>query len=153
LSRDELLRAVESLQSLDLNEDEWWTPEEIAPRGRPFPAGKPGVPPRWRRAQADSPRERQFLIRLGSRADEQRVVEALPPRLTSLHRRGEGVEVSLGTVKLAVEATDRPENGFATVRRLYLQEYQAADAEGRGFVERKHLDDAEFLRVLHRLAD
>jgi len=63
------------------------------------------------------------------------------------------VELSLETVTLAVEVAARPVNGFATVRRLYLQEYQAADAEGRGFVEKKHLDDAEFLRVLHRLAD
>lgn len=129
LSRAELRRAVESLQALDLDEDEWWTEAEIAPRGQHIPRGETLPAPRWRPTLSRAQPDQELLIRLG---------------------RSSSTTLTLPGVNVSIEAAERPENGFDSVRRVYLQEYQAAGGKA---VEKKHLEDSEFLRLLHPLAD
>jgi Ca2+-binding EF-hand superfamily protein len=155
LSREELLHAADTLQPLDLDEDEWWTPAEIAPRGRPFPVMQSvGQRPTLCLASPGMRElERELLVRLGHRQASQAVFSLVFPKSSSREMRGETAILSTGTVTIQVETANRIESGFSSLRRLYLQDFQAADAENRGFVEERHLTDSDFLRSLLRLAD
>src|SRR5262245_38218599 len=97
LSRDELLRAAETLQPLDLDEDEWWTPAEIAPRGKPVPERQAvSARPKLRLSPAEERVvDRELVVRLGRREANQPAFSPVSPQAPALEMRRELAILSL----------------------------------------------------------
>jgi Ca2+-binding EF-hand superfamily protein len=178
ISKAEWQAATESLRRVDLNEDEWITPEELL-LFRPTPAESPGRGPTLEAigflpvaadgldiaqsrliqaryankvdAMALSP-SLEITLRLGTvPKDVPRAHVAAPLPKTSRTEDG-GVAVPLRGIALDV-AAGPTDAGIRSLHAFYRQQFDAADTDKRGFVERKQVEDDAALRALFRLAD
>jgi Ca2+-binding EF-hand superfamily protein len=170
LSKEELRQARTALQRIDLDEDEWITPAELLLHRSAAAVPKPpatlqdlgfltldvaGLPDLIRKRYRQSSRfepgtpELDLMVRLGKHATDETSVDVKGgKRLDS-----DTVEVAVDGLVLELRAGD---NGSGRVRGLhsfYRQQFDAADAERRGFVERKQLDDVPAIAALFNLAD
>jgi len=183
LSSNELKNAADTLHRVDLNEDEWLTPDELLLHRptRAAPVKPPTLetlgflplePTGWNetvsrnvlaryagKAKLDAGGLKELLTRV-----PQREVQA---RLGKLHRDEPRLEVSGADVRrleagaaafdlggLTLEVQAGPADGSVRgLHAFYRQQYEAAAADKRGFLERKQTADAATLAALFALAD
>jgi Ca2+-binding EF-hand superfamily protein len=192
LSMQELRGSAAALRRVDLNEDEWITPEELLLH-QPMTAARQTLP-RTReeigflpleknvltdaqmrsvlahyrgkqqldaiamRALLTRPPDLELIVRLGTLAkDNARVALANPiagpmPPAERVRSTDEGLLVESGGLALEV-LVGRADGSVRGLHAFYRQQFETADADKRGFLERKQLDDVPTLAVLFRLAD
>jgi Ca2+-binding EF-hand superfamily protein len=63
------------------------------------------------------------------------------------------LHLSAGTLELEVQVADAPEAGVRSMQQFLRQQFQAADADGKGVLTRKQAEDAEVLAGLFIIAD
>jgi Ca2+-binding EF-hand superfamily protein len=183
LSKDELRAAAASLHKVDLNEDEWITPEELllhqpakaearkvaatpeATAFLPLDAGGPSeeqvravlrcfndkFDAKYINTLVAGPPGLELTVRLGSAGKDEPRVEARdlakPARRTDegllVEARGLALDVRAG----AADASVRGLHAF------YRQQFEAADADGRGTLDRKQAAEVPALAALFALAD
>jgi Ca2+-binding EF-hand superfamily protein len=182
LSKEELRAAATYLRKVDLNEDEWITPEELLlhqPRGAEAnDGGTPGATALLPLGAGDPSEEqvRSVLGRYKDKLDAKGLKKLIagPPGLELTVRLG-----TAGKNEPRVEAgglakpARRTEDGLlveahglalevragpadASLRGLhafYRQQVEAADADGRGTLTRKQVADVPALAALFSLAD
>jgi Ca2+-binding EF-hand superfamily protein len=179
VSRDELRRARDTLHRIDLDEDEWITPEEVllhrpdkdVRERRPATLAELGVLPlegnlseaqrealraRYPR-RSDAPVSLAVAVRLGVRPGGVPAVERTQPG------GNDGISGQLieeGRLRLSLDGLDLDVQagggGAGRVRGLhayYRQQFEAADAGRRGFVGARQVEDSPALAALFRLAD
>jgi Ca2+-binding EF-hand superfamily protein len=183
LSKDELRAAAASLRKVDLNEDEWITPEELllhqpdgararkdgdTPEGTaflPLNAGglseeqvravsgryKDKVDAKGLKAVVAGPPGLELTVRLGTAGKHEPRVEARglakPARRTEegllVEARGLALEVRAGPADASLRG----------LHAFYRQQFEAADADGRGTLDRKQVAGVPALAALFALAD
>jgi Ca2+-binding EF-hand superfamily protein len=193
LSKAELKGAAATLRRVDLNEDEWITPDELllhrpvvahAPKAKapaletvgflPLePAGlsddrSRAVLARYDRSKLDTrqlkallsgPPQLELLVRLGKLAKDETRIEIFNPNqrpmpLARGARRTEDGALLVQAGGLALEVF--PGSADSSVRGLhafYRQQFEAADANKLGYLERKQVADLPTLAALFPLAD
>jgi Ca2+-binding EF-hand superfamily protein len=183
LSKEELRGAAESLRKVDLNEDEWITPDELLlhrPPGAearksdttpeaalllPLDPGGPSeeqadavlrrykdrLDARGLKALLAGPPGVEVVVRLGTARQGEPRVEvrnpAKPPRGTD-----GGLLVEAGDLALEVQAAPA-DASLRGLHAFYRQQFEAADADGRGTLGRKQVADLPTLATLFALAD
>jgi Ca2+-binding EF-hand superfamily protein len=183
LSRDELRGAAASLRKVDLNEDEWVTPEELllhrldgaeSRKDEAMPESTALVPPdaggpseeqvrlvlrrfndkldaKSLKALLAGPPDLELIVRLGTAGKDEPRVQARGPAKPA--RRTEEGLLALAR-GLAMEVQAGPAD--ASLRGLhafYRQQFEAADADGRGTLDRKQVADVPALAALFSPAD
>jgi Ca2+-binding EF-hand superfamily protein len=183
LSKEELRGAAASLRKADLNEDEWITPEELllyqspgadarkdagtpeATAFLPLDAGGPteeqarAVTGRYKdkldakglKKLIAGPPGLELTVRLGAIGKDELRVEARdlakPARRTDegllIEARGLALEVQAGAADVSLRG----------MVAFYRQQFEAADADGRGTLTRKQVGDVPALAALFSLAD
>jgi Ca2+-binding EF-hand superfamily protein len=175
---DDLKRARELLQRVDLNEDEWITPAEIllqAPdkptRKRPRPTLETlgllpleGTPsprvlasvltrfPTWNERALGAP-VAVLAVRLGRNSNTEPAVELIGGDAGCQR-------IEAGVVRLSVDGMEVDIRiGPGTVSRAlgmhayYRQQFQAADSGRRGFINARQIEDFPALASFFRIAD
>jgi Ca2+-binding EF-hand superfamily protein len=188
LSKEELGRAGEALRRIDLNEDEWITPEELllhrASRSEKaktratletigfLPLAPEGLSPAWGRLilaryETRSPFDAnrltgllakpagvELLVRAGKVAAEESASELIKPDKGEAARtRDGGLLVTVPGLALEVQSEKSSGGRVRGLHAFYRQQFEAADADQRGFLERKQVDDQAALAALFPLAD
>jgi Ca2+-binding EF-hand superfamily protein len=183
LSKEELRAAAASLRKVDLNEDEWITPEELllhqptgagaqkdraAPEATaflPLDAGGPSeeqvravlrrykdkIDAKRLKALVAGPPGLELTVRLGSAGKDEPRVEAREPAHQARRTDG-GLLVEARGLALDVGAgpADASLRGMVA---FYRQQFEAADADGKGTLERRQVADVPALAALFSLAD
>jgi Ca2+-binding EF-hand superfamily protein len=179
LSRDELKQAREALHRIDLDEDEWITPEEVllhrpepgaVERHRVTPA-ELGVQPlegasleAHRQAlrarypdRTGDPASLAVTVRLGPRPMSAPAVERLSSGgedAIPVQRIDEGcIRLNLSGLAVDVQAGTGGAGRVRGLHAYYRQQFAAADPGRRGFVEVRQVEDTPALAALFRLAD
>jgi Ca2+-binding EF-hand superfamily protein len=180
LSRQELLDAAATLSRVDLDEDEFITIEELVPRGsRPFPspdlshstADAEGrklvlVSPDESAASRSRAPDLELRVRVGERPrsgtekaaplPEVEVLNAkngvLPP-VDSRPSAPKPLAVTLEKSRLEVRAFPSAGGNFEGMRQFYLQQFQAADGNRKGVLDRKQAEPSPYLNGLFAWAD
>jgi Ca2+-binding EF-hand superfamily protein len=183
LSKEELRGASEALRRVDLNEDEWITPDELLQHqpaesiGRkvestpeaagllPLTVGGPSteqtaavlrhykdkIDTKKLKSLFAAPPGLELIVRLGVVGKGETWVEVLHPAKQS-RTTDSGLLLEAGGLALDVQAGPAD----ATLRGLhafYRQQFELADADSRGVLERKQVADVPTLAVLFALAD
>jgi Ca2+-binding EF-hand superfamily protein len=182
LSKEELSGAAASLRKVDLNEDEWITPEELllhrstgaevredaTPQTTAFMPLEAGGPSEEQvrlvlgryRDKLDAKRLTELIagppgleltVRLGAVGDDEPRVEARGQAKTA-RQTDEGLLVEARGLALEVQA-GRADASLRGLHDFYRQQFEAADAEGRGTLDRKQVTDVPALAALFTLAD
>jgi Ca2+-binding EF-hand superfamily protein len=183
LSKEELRGAAASLRKADLNEDEWITPEELLlhqPPGAearedggtpgtaaflPLDAGGPSeeqvrsvlrrykdkLDAKWLKKLISGPPGLELTVRLGTAGKgEPRVEVGGPAKPVRLPEDGLLVEAHGVALEVQAGTADASLRGMVA---FYRQQFEAADADGRGTLTRKQVADVPALAALFSLAD
>jgi Ca2+-binding EF-hand superfamily protein len=175
LSREELTHAAVSLSKVDLDEDEFITREELLSHGstagpkRVETRGDAATPaqPRFVLASpGESPAAAELLVRLDQRpaSDAQKSAQsseiillkskhevAFAPGAGPTAGQGIALPFDQSVLDLRIGAS-----GLATVdgmRQFYLQQFQAADVDRKGTLDRRQIAASPYLNGLFALAD
>ncbi|HKB42150.1 MAG TPA: EF-hand domain-containing protein [Gemmataceae bacterium] len=182
LSKEELKQARETLHRVDLNEDEWITPDElllhrpqksekeqrratletlgllpldIAPTEAQVKAIRARYP-RWNKNDLSAP-SIVLAVRLGVRSGDALAVELVKPdgrdAIPTQRIEEGGLRLTLDGMGLDVQAGAGGGGRVRGLHAFYRQQFEAADAERRGFLEAKQVEDFTALSALFRLAD
>jgi Ca2+-binding EF-hand superfamily protein len=174
LSKEELRQARTILQRIDLNEDEWITPAELLLHRPSSPVTKAPATlqemglltldggglsksqsdllrKRYRHVTGFEPRspEVELKVRLGKLASDEKRVEVNGGKQHDRH----SVEIALDGVLLELRAGENESGRVRGLHAYYRQQFDVADSQRRGFVERKQLDDFPALLALFHLGD
>ncbi len=178
LSKEELLRSREVLHRIDLDEDEWITPEELLLHRPPkseksrsratlesigfLPLLREDLTPEQKglvlgrygkNARLEKMPEVELIARLGKVPGGEAPSDLLKPDSGKPLRTRDGalqVPVEGLALELSVEKSGGRVRGL---HAFYRQQFEASDADRRGFLERKQTDDVPSLAALALLAD
>jgi Ca2+-binding EF-hand superfamily protein len=183
LSKAELSGAAATLRKVDLNEDEWITPEELllhqptgaqsrkpeaAPERSPLmPLDAGGLSEEQIRSVAGRYKDKigakeiksllaaapglELVVRLGALGKDEARVEVRHPAKQA-RRTDDGLLVEARGLALEVQAGPA-DASLRGLHAFYRQQYEAADADGRGTLDRKQVADVPALAALFSLAD
>jgi Ca2+-binding EF-hand superfamily protein len=174
ISLHNLKHARELLQRVDLNNDEWVTPDEIllhAPeklqekdarpsleslgvfslRGTSTAAARSVIRarfPSWNEREPEMP-VAALAMRLGTHSD----IELIGGAPACARFDSGGVRLTVDGLEVDVKIGPGTVSRALGMHAYYRQQFQAADSARRGFVEAKQIEDLPALRALFRLAD
>jgi Ca2+-binding EF-hand superfamily protein len=178
LSKEELRAATAALCKADLNEDEWITPEELllhrpstTEMAAPAAAGflpldggpseeqvrvvlgryKDKLDAKSLKALLAKPPELELTVRLGTIGKDETRVEVHDPTKDPRRMDG-GLVVQAGGMALEVQAAPSAPS-LRGLHTFYRQQFEAADSDGRGALDRKQVADLPTLAALFSLAD
>jgi Ca2+-binding EF-hand superfamily protein len=173
LSREELTHAATSLSKVDLDEDEFITPEELLAHGssaRPEQvkarAATPQRPSFVLVSPGESAAAAELLVRLGRRPASDTRKSAQLPEIILLKTKGEGapapsagptagqgIALPFGQSVLDMRVGASALTTVEGMRQFYLQQFQAADVDRKGALDRRQTAASPYLNGLFALAD
>ena len=178
IALNDLKRAREILHRVDLNDDEWITPDEILLHGpeklqvsRPRPtlnslglfpfkdvlsatdlANLRGRVPAWRGPEVDAP-VAVIAVRLGIRQGTEPVLERVGGDSSCTRLDADGLRLKVDDVELDLRIGSGTVSRAQGMHAFYRQQFQAADSGRHGSLDVKQVEDFPALAALFRLAD
>jgi Ca2+-binding EF-hand superfamily protein len=173
LSREELTRAPESLSKVDQDEDEFITSEELLAHGSSVRserveslAAAPSRPRFILASSGDSSPAAELLVRLGqhgvtdtrkSRESSEIMLVKSKSELAgapgAASMAGQGIALPLDQSVLDVRVGNPALATVEGMHQFYLQQFQAADVDRSGALDRRQVADSPYLKGLFALAD
>jgi Ca2+-binding EF-hand superfamily protein len=166
LSLLEIAASAKLLARLDLDEDDLITPEEV--QGRPVnpglvglggvvPQPTSGIPPAFVRAGRGHSLDKQLqgrkpdvelLLRLGSRPANRPALELLSAKKRTMQVGPDEMTLLADGVRVQFrcDRSTMSPDATASMKRQFLREFQTADADGDGKVDREEARRSLFLR-------
>jgi Ca2+-binding EF-hand superfamily protein len=77
----------------------------------------------------------------------------VPPEKDARGNPSGDLRLSVGNLELEVQAAEGPETSVPSLHQFIRQQFQAADADGKGFLTRKQAEESDLLAGLFVLAD
>ena len=178
IASEDLKSAREILHRVDLNDDEWITPDEILLHGpekprvaRPRPtlislgllpfkeamsgnelASLRSRVPRWQGPEVGAPVAR-VAVRLGARQGGEPILERIGGEAACTRLDADGVRLRLDDVELDLRLGSGTVSRALGMHAFYRQQFQAADSGRQGSLDAKQVEDFPALAALFRLAD
>ena len=169
LSREELTHAAESLIKVDLDEDEFITPEELLAHGSSARSNRGTIPapPRFVLASpSESSAAAELIVRLGRPGvtDTRKPPESSEVTLVKSKNgvaevpgagsaTGQGIALPLGQSVLDVRVGASASATVEGMHQFYLQQFRAADVDRTGALDRRQTAATPYLNGLFALAD